>query len=359
MQDIRKTPTQDSTAAGIRALGLALGAGCIAMHAAPATAAEVTLYGVVDSYAGFESGGKTGSVSLLGSGAGSTSRFGLTGTEDVGGGWQAGFRLESGFNSDTGSPQLATAFFNRESNLWLTSRQYGMVKLGRQFPTIFPLSAQIDPLALTKLSLLTAVGYAAGDLGGGATPLDSRVPSAVSYTTADFGGFTGQAMYGFSTANSGNAPAHHKGGIVQYEKDGLYVGASYNQVRNDQSQRTDHYGVGASYKIGITTFSAAWNRIAPTQPGGHDATSYLVGATTVAGPHVIKAMLIRRNVSDANSKATGAVVGYEYLLSKRTALYTRVAWIGNRGTSALGLDAAQPNPGNSVRVTAIGVTHRF
>lgn len=329
------------------------------MQAVPAAAADVTLYGAVDSYVGFESGSKSGSVRLLGSGAGSTSRYGFTGTEDLGSGLQAGFRLEAGFNSDTGALQVANTHFNRESNLWLVSRQYGMVKLGRQFPTIFPLSAQIDPFALTRLSLLAAVGYAARDLGGGAVALPARVPSAVSYTTPDFGGFSGQVLHGFGPANVPNAPAHFQGGLLQYQQDGLYVGVSYNQVRNDLSQRTDHYGVGASKRIGITTFSAAWNRIAPTQPGGHDASSYMLGATTVAGLHVVKAMLITRNVADTDSKATGAIVGYEYLLSKRTALYTRLAWIGNRGTSALGLDAAQPNPGNGVRVIAVGATHRF
>jgi len=342
-----------------RTCAAVLGAGAIAMHAAPASA-DVTLYGAVDSYVAFESGGKTGNLLQMGSGAGATSRWGLTGTEDLGGGLQAGFRLESGFNSDTGTLQVANTPFNRESNLWLSSRDYGMLKLGRQFPTIFPLSSQVDPFALTKLSLLAAIGYAAGDLGGGATGIDSRVPKAISYTTPDIGGFSGQAMYGFSSASPSGSPAHFVGWLAQYANNDLYAGVSYNQVRNDQSQRTDHYGAGASYRVGISTLSLAWNRIVPTQPGGLIASTYMLGTTTVMGPHVIKAMLVERRVAGAGSKhATGAIAGYEYQFSKRTAAYTRVAWIGNGGASALALDAMQPNPGHDVFVTAVGLLHRF
>lgn len=336
-----------------------LAAGTLLVLASTAARADVQLYGAVDNYVSYDSGGK-GSSTQVGSGAGSTSRFGLTGTEDLGGGLQSGFRLESGFNANSGTLQTTNTIFNREANVWLSSRQYGMLKLGRQFPTIFPLSSQVDPYALTKLSLMANLAYATSDLGGNATGIDSRVSNAVSYTTPDMNGFSGQVLYGFSTASASGAPAHYTGYLAQYEGQRLYAGLSYNVVRNDLSQSTDHYGAGVSYKIGSTTVSLAYNRIVPSVASGRIASTYLVGATMpVGGPHVFKLSVLERVVSGGGNHAFGALGGYDYQFSKRTALYARVAWIDNGGASALTLDSAQTSAGRDVFVTALGVTHRF
>lgn len=323
-----------------------------------AARAEVQLYGAVDNYVSYDSGGK-GSSTQVGSGAGSTSRFGLTGTEDLGGGLESGFRLESGFTANNGTLQSTNTIFNREANVWLSSRRYGMLKLGRQFPTIFPLSSQVDPYALTKLSLMSNLAYATSDLGGSATGIDSRVANAVSYTTPDMSGFSGQVLYGFSTASASGAPAHFTGYLAQYEGQRLYAGLSYNVVRDDLSRATDHYGAGLSYKIGSSTLSLAYNRIVPSVASGRIATTYLLGATVPVGPHVFKLSVIERLVAGGGNHAFGALGGYDYQLSKRTALYARMAWINNGGASALTLDNAPTSAGRDVFVTALGVTHRF
>lgn len=319
--------------------------------------ADVQLYGAVDNYVSYDSGGKGSSVQV-GSGAGSTSRFGFTGTEDLGGGWQSGFRLESGFNANNGTLQTTNTLFNREANVWLSSAEYGMIKLGRQFPTIFPLSSQVDPFALTKLSIMATIAYAASDLGSTASTIDSRVPNAVSYTTPNVAGFSGQMLYGFSTATASGAPAHYTGWLGQYENNDFYGGVSYNVIRNDASQATDYYGAGLSYRLFGATWALAWNRIVPPT-GGHIATTYLLGTTVPLGPHVIKVSLLERLVAGADSRAFGALAGYEYQFSKRTAVYTRVAYVANGGASALTLDSATTSAGRDVFVAALGVTHRF
>ncbi|VVE62106.1 porin [Pandoraea captiosa] len=336
--------------------GLATGTWlAMASHAARA---DVQLYGAVDNYVSYDSGGK-GSSTQVGSGAGSTSRFGFTGTEALGDGLESGFRLESGINANNGTLQSTNTLFNREANVWLSSRRYGMLKLGRQFPTIFPLSSQVDPYALTKLSLMANLAYATSDLGGNATGIDSRVANAVSYTTPDLNGFSGQVLYGFSTASATGAPAHFTGYLAQYEGQRLYAGLSYNVVRDDLSHATDHYGAGLSYKVGSATLSLAYNRIVPTVTTGRIATAYLLGATVPVGPHVFRLSVMERLVAGGGNHAFGALGGYDYQLSKRTALYTRLAWVNNGGASALTLDNAQTSAGRDVFVTALGVTHRF
>ena len=93
-----------------------MAAACAALigHCAMAQSTDVTLYGVVDL--GLRNGSgltasnapTAGSSHSLGSGIHTTSRWGLRGSEDLGGGAKALFNLESGLNADTGAPANAT-----------------------------------------------------------------------------------------------------------------------------------------------------------------------------------------------------------------------------------------------------------
>lgn len=86
-----------------------MAAACAALivHCAMAQGTNVTLYGVVDLGPRNGSGltasnaPTAGSSYSLGSGIHTTSRWGLRGTEDLGGGTKALFNLETGLNADT------------------------------------------------------------------------------------------------------------------------------------------------------------------------------------------------------------------------------------------------------------------
>lgn len=82
------------------------------MHASAQT--SVTLYGVVDNAFAYSSNQGGHSNTYINSGALLASKFGLYGTEDLGGGNLALFRLESGFNADTGQQSQAGFLFNRQ-----------------------------------------------------------------------------------------------------------------------------------------------------------------------------------------------------------------------------------------------------
>ena len=90
--------------------------------AGSAAAADVQLYGVVDE--GFiytntkVTDQKSDNQFQLGSGLNLGSRWGLKGTEDLGNGYKVGFKLESGFNADTGTLQ-ENRLFRREAGLTL------------------------------------------------------------------------------------------------------------------------------------------------------------------------------------------------------------------------------------------------
>src|ERR1700743_596828 len=90
---------------------------------------SVTLYGKIDTGLQFQSGLPKGSQVAAQSGDWAPSRFGMTGSEDLGGGTQAIFTLESGFSSISGA--LSGGLFDRQATIGLTNATWGTFKVGR------------------------------------------------------------------------------------------------------------------------------------------------------------------------------------------------------------------------------------
>src|SRR5471030_393724 len=110
---------------------------------------SVTLYGTLDTGIDYISNQKTASGGsaawAMQSGNVSTNRWGLKGTEDLGGGLKAVFDLENGFNVDNGKLSNGGDEFGRQAWVGISSTVYGTVTLGRQYDSmvdfVAPLSA--------------------------------------------------------------------------------------------------------------------------------------------------------------------------------------------------------------------------
>ena len=103
--------------------------------AGSALAADVTLYGVIDTGFNWTQTKTTGLSAKdnfsMASGQNSGPRFGLKGTEDLGDGWKVGFNLENSFKSDTGAlEEKGSRLFHREALLFVQS-PYGELSMGR------------------------------------------------------------------------------------------------------------------------------------------------------------------------------------------------------------------------------------
>ncbi|MCM2340382.1 porin [Rhodoferax sp.] len=97
-----KQSTSKTMALGLRHVALA-SALCCAGLAQAQTGSSVTLYGLADVGVTSVSGLKTGTVTQVASGIMEGSRWGMKGTEDLGGGYKAIFTLESRVELDTGA----------------------------------------------------------------------------------------------------------------------------------------------------------------------------------------------------------------------------------------------------------------
>lgn len=79
------------------------------------------------------------------SGGYSGSRFGLRGTEDLGGGVKSIFVLEGGINIDTGTAQQGGRLFGRQAFIGLSTKA-GQLTFGRQYSSIFSTLGKFVPV---------------------------------------------------------------------------------------------------------------------------------------------------------------------------------------------------------------------
>ncbi|MFM0077054.1 porin [Paraburkholderia sediminicola] len=201
------------------ALGLATFSGIAAAQN------SVTLYGVIDVgilYVNNAKGGKQWSEAPAGL---QGNRWGLKGSEDLGGGLKAIFTLENGFFVNTGALAQGGAEFGRQAFVGLSSPM-GTVTLGRQYDSI------VDYVVPMKAGGTTAGGYAnhPGDLDN--TGNDYRVNNSVKYVSPSFNGlsFSGVFSPGGVAGNFAQNRVYSVG--AGYKQGPLQLGAAYLVARN-------------------------------------------------------------------------------------------------------------------------------
>jgi len=113
---------------------------------------SVTLYGIVDTSVRYLTNANSNNDSLISMGEGveTPSRFGLKGSEDLGGGLSAVFRLENQFQLWSGRfDNSGNQLFQRHAYVGLSSNRYGTLTLGRQQTPLFEMMGNIyDPMTV-------------------------------------------------------------------------------------------------------------------------------------------------------------------------------------------------------------------
>jgi general bacterial porin, GBP family len=213
-----------------RALSLVFGGfGLMATHAWAQS--SVTLYGIVDGGFTYSSNQHGRANYQATSGSEQGSRWGLMGTEDLGGGNRAIFRLENGFNLQTGAASANGRIFGRQAWVGLSNGQFGSLTLGRQY------NAEQDLLEPLQLSGVTTQ-Y-------GTHPFDNddlnntfRTDNSVKYVTPSLHGVTVISQYGFSN-NAGSFAANRSWSVgAGYTGGPLQLGAAYVQLDHPATDTT-------------------------------------------------------------------------------------------------------------------------
>lgn len=337
------------------ALGRACIGGALAMLSAAADA-SVTLYGRIDTDVEYQKG-PGGSATQLTDNA---SRWGMRGSEDLGGGLKAAFGLEQGFGADNGiatTPQFRNAFVGLAGG-------FGAIALGRlDSATIVgsPIYSQIT-------QNVDFVIHDAGATAIGTKVLNSRnrVSNAVGYMTPEFGGFSVRARVNLAGPDPAtpnvNSPVKAEDDFRQYDVGLNYAagkfaaGLGYSRdartgglVANDFR---DKLQAAASYNFTVVNVYGIYgrDRYVATAASRTDVPYWLVGFTVPFGPHSVTVNYMERAVQrDPQGRLKKVQAGYAYSLSKRTMPYVF-------------FDREDPNsnkPGDTVTTLGIGIQHKF
>lgn len=323
-------------------LGLAGAAGAAGSAQAQT---NVTLYGIADAAIVGERGGVASPSTKVASGAGSASRLGFRGTEDLGNGMSAYFTLETGARIDTGELDASNTIFNRQAFVGIRTR-YGAVALGRQYtPYHQALVEVIDPFrtgyAGTSKNLLPDNGT------------NVRTSNTITYGSPVVNGFNVDLAYAAGEQAQSAAAGRQYGGAIGYANGPLNLRLVYN------ARNTDVAATGVNHDIGRNTlfggnYDLRWIRLyfgyevdkgynsatygnANNPYGGikptasTDGRDILLGFTAPLGPGSLMFSVQDkddRTRFDQDARAWG--VGYVYSLSKRTSLYAAYAHIDNK-----------------------------
>jgi len=373
---------------------------------AAAAQTSVTLYGIVDGGFGYTqyklknaAAGAPNKATRTGGYASNQqgNRWGLRGSEDLGGGLRAAFQLENGFDLFTGSHGQGGRMFGRQAWLALQSDAWGSFAYGRQL--------NFASRYVAGVAGVYDDAFGHGAIGESFSSTHTvRYDNMVAYETPSFAGFKFGVGYSFNAG--GSQPWDINRGVLDtdqtafttallYSNGPLAIAASYD-VLNSRDGRIDDNGnlvavteedvkswvLGASYdfavvklhvgfgqdrkgalssaRAGVALGSTAIGRAGGFIDTDYKATNYAVGLSApLASGQSLSVNWQTARLGSGTYKDSRIAAGgkrsqnlyslvYTYDLSRRTNLYA----FGTYGTG-YGFDNV------NVTQAIVGLRHRF
>lgn len=366
----------------MKKVAISSGVGALFVCAASSAYAQssVTLYGLVDTTIRYQTNAGPNGKDMIGMAVGpeTHSRWGLRGTEDLGGGLSTVFRLENGFELGDGKLHVPNTLFSRQAFVGLSSDRYGTLTFGNQYAPLYDTMGDVfDPLTVGNYWQDSWVYNGIGPY--------VTVPNSVKYVFS-YNGLSVDALYGFGNHAGAmgldstyavevtytRGPASFNAGFHQTSVSSLN-GSSINGAKINLLHLSTAYQITqtvrllagwlhAQDKTGTTDFNMQQSG-APTlkcgSPNRIDDVLYLAANWQVTPPLLITmAGYYGRARNAARLDGTlGSGVNYsatmlaEYSFSKKTEVYCTVDFA--RGSGAFAADypgMTNPATGNVDRI---------
>ncbi|MGU7769186.1 porin [Burkholderia sp. MR1-5-21] len=342
---------------------------------------SVTLYGIIDTgisyynHATANGGTSIGMASLTGR---LPSRWGLRGTEDLGGGFKTFFVLEDGFQPTNGTLNYGGRLFGIQANVGIRS-DYGALTFGRQLGmTMYALiNADVIGPSIHSLSVFDAY-----------LP-NARSDNAIGYL-GKFGGLTIGGTYSFGRDAAGpagpaatNCPGQVPGNmlacrqytaLVAYDSASFGVAASYDVLRGgsgasaplNNSAYTDTHNIVDGYVMfGSTKIGIGWIRNNLAAATHLQTDIFFAGATYFVTPALFfdaqGVRYLQRGSEGRKDASSTLLVGRaNYLFSKRTMVYASVGTMfnGAQAANAVAAGGTVATGANQLGIT-VGLQQRF
>lgn len=303
----------------------------LAAVGAASAQSSVTLYGRIDASIGnvkTTAGGVTVADpgAMIRSGGHTGSRWGLKGSEDLGGGLKANFVLEQGFNIDDGTASSARQF-HRQAFVGF-SGGFGALNIGRQYDIVDTMYGMYDAFGSSGYSPNQGLNSPGAGFVGDTIV---RQDNAVIYTTPNMGGLSAALMYapGENKVPGVRGATENTGLMVNYANGplGLGIGWQSNEATAAGAAADNtHFMLGASYDLGVAKLYGQWDagKDKAAVGGTGKDNGFSLGAIVPVGAAKLlvgyateKAKLNGTKVADNTS---WGLMG-QYDLSKRTYLY--------------------------------------
>lgn len=338
---------------------------------------SVTIYGSVDNGLTYVNNVGGQSVVKMQDGINKSNALGFVGTEDLGAGLHAVFKLENGFSLNNGALGQGGLMFGKQAYVGLGKSDIGDILLGRQYDYTLQLERYMPYLNCGIMLFENAdLDRASGE----------RLNNAVQFNSRSFGGVTFGAMYAFGQ-NAGTASTNigrAYSGNIQYSY-GPFSGALVLTDINNvpvyggmtgaptllgqrltpstvllvDNQRI--LGAAGMYTFGKWRASAIYTNTR-LQLNGNTATDQViyVGGDYRPRPDIdLAAKVSYDKLGDSHWVSLAASA--DYLLSKTTDVYVEL--VGQKAGGAAGTVASIIPMGasstNSQFVSRVGLRHFF
>lgn len=319
----------------------------------------VTIYGSFDggvrhvTDAQTTTGGTIGSRTTVGSnGTFNSNRIGFKGVEDLGGGLNAHFTLESGFNTGTGALDAANTIFNRTAAVGLGG-SWGSLDFGRQYSVNFKTIGLYDPFTYKYVAIIPLAAQ------GGLTRLNNDIQYIGS-----FGPLTVRAEYalGEQAGDTGLGSTQAIG--ASYSAGGITVGAAYTQGESLTALDFDNVTLGAAYTTGPFRIAGGYAKLsADTSATTENETDNIwIGGSYALSPAAQLTLGYYRTTADVSgvqaARRNLVILGATYSLSKRTNFYADIDVAKLKGASRL-VETATGRVEDRVTGFSVGINHLF
>jgi predicted porin len=332
---------------------------------APIASAQssITLYGVLDVFAGYVENvsptGVKGDAAVVNAGGLQTSFFGVRGVEDLGGGLRAVFALESFLQPDTGfSARFPNdAFWSRSAFVGLETASFGRLTLGRNTTPYFLTTLLFNPLADSFV-----VGPMITHTFRGALQGDTGLSNSVRWTSPTWGGLRADVVYSLGAEDLSGGPDKDFGKAIDaalgFSRGPFAAAVAYRAIdlsAGGNGREQTAWQLGASYDFGFMRLFAQYQQIEESfaaAAANIDRETIQAGVSVPVGGGRILASYVTSDIDDLSpatpSKRDTWALAYVHALSKRTDLY-----------GAYYSDVFKSPDGAEQTVLALGVRHRF
>jgi predicted porin len=338
-----------------------------AFAGAASAQSSVTVAGIVDVAArNVNNDGKT--LKTLSPEGLQSNRLIIRGVEDIGGGLRAQFHLEGALSPDSGGGSSGGApgasgggqTWQRQATVSLVGN-FGEIRLGRDYTPTFWTHTIFDPFntvgVASQTNLMTSgnTGPAGTFLNSSATTL-VRANNTVGYfLPRNLGGLYGQVQVAAGEGVQGNK---YVGARVGYAAGPVNVALAFGKTYKDGTMLDDVTGVnfGGSYDLGVAKFFGQYHTY---KYNGTTLKNAMAGVTAPFGASTFKFTFGK---TGSYRSATQIGLGYQYDLSKRTAVYSNFGRVSNKTGSnftASGSGVALPATGVTSTGFEVGVRHAF